>query len=73
MIASDPRFPPCLAAGELTWLIRVFDDVVVFTPDKQMKLHIMATTFYTLLAVIVALGAITYLFVIEPRSKVHDL
>jgi hypothetical protein len=33
----------------------------------------MATTFYTLLAVIIALGAITYLFVIEPRSKIHDL
>jgi hypothetical protein len=33
----------------------------------------MATTFYILLARIVALGAVTYLFIIEPRSKIHDL
>jgi hypothetical protein len=30
-------------------------------------------TIYIALAAIVALGAITYLFVIEPHSKIHDL
>jgi hypothetical protein len=40
---------------------------------KQMELQIMATTFYITLATIVGLGTIAYLFIIEPRSKVHDL
>jgi hypothetical protein len=42
-------------------------------PDYQMELQIMATTIVTVLAVIGLFGAATYLFVIEPRSKIHDL
>jgi hypothetical protein len=33
----------------------------------------MAATIFTVLAVIGLFGAATYLFVIEPRSKIHDL
>jgi hypothetical protein len=34
---------------------------------------IMAATVFTVLAVMGLFGAVTYLFVIEPRSKIHDL
>jgi hypothetical protein len=33
----------------------------------------MAATVFTVLAAIGLVGAVTYLFVIEPRSKIHDL
>jgi hypothetical protein len=33
----------------------------------------MVTSFITVLAVIGLLGLVIYLFVIEPRSKIHDL
>ena len=33
----------------------------------------MAATIFTVLAVIGLFDAATYLFVIEPRSKIHDL
>ena len=33
----------------------------------------MLTTFFTLLALTALFGAVVYLFVIEPRSKIHDL
>ena len=33
----------------------------------------MVATIFTVLAVIGLFGAFTYLFVIEPRSKIHDL
>jgi hypothetical protein len=31
------------------------------------------TTFFTVLALIGLFGAVAYLFVIEPRSKIHNL
>jgi hypothetical protein len=37
-----------------------------------MEVRIMADTIYIVVAAIIAFGAF-YLFVIEPRSKVHDL
>jgi hypothetical protein len=37
-----------------------------------MEMQIMDDTIYIVLAAILAFGAF-YLFVIEPRSKVHDL
>jgi peptidoglycan/LPS O-acetylase OafA/YrhL len=38
-----------------------------------MELQIMATTVFTVLALTVLCAAVVYLFVIEPRSKIHDL
>jgi hypothetical protein len=37
-----------------------------------MEMQVMADTIYIVLAAIIAFGAF-YLFVVEPRSKVHDL
>jgi hypothetical protein len=34
---------------------------------------IMVATFFIVLGVIGLFGAVVYLFVIEPRSKIHDL
>ena len=33
----------------------------------------MVTTFLTVLALLALSGAVVYLFVIEPRSKIHNL
>jgi hypothetical protein len=38
-----------------------------------MELQIMVATLFTLLALTGLFGVIVYLFVIEPRSKIHDL